>query len=114
MGEPLEIKTALLVLTFGFGLSIIAYPSFANHKGWPVGQWLRTGTSVVSIFGFLGMICSPIVAAVFISWWAALIVVVAGFFVGLIVTLALKTYVQFVAPAGLLVCWVADILYVLP
>ncbi len=111
---PLEIKTALLVLTFGFGLAIIAYPSFADRKGWPVKRWLRSGTSIVSIFGFLGVIGSPIVAAAFFSWRVALVVVVAGFFLGLVTTRTLRTHVQFVAPAGLLACWVADILYVLP
>ena len=111
---PLEIKTAILVLTFGFGLAIIAYPSFADHKGWPVKQWVRSGTSFGSIFGFFGVISSPIVATVFFSWWVALVVVVAGFFFGLVITRALKTHTQFVAPAGLLVCWVGDILYVLP
>ncbi len=111
---PLEIKTALLVLTFGFGLAIVAYPGFAARKGWPVKRWLRSGTSIVSIFGFLGVLSSPIVAAVFFSWWAAFVVVVAGFFFGLVTTRTLREHVQFVAPAGLLACWVAGILYVLP
>ena len=103
MGPP-EIKMALLVLTFGFGLSIVAYSSFADQKGWPVGKWLRDATSLVSLFGFLGMISSPIVAAIFFPWWAVAVVIVAGFIVGLVATLALKIHVQYLAPLGLLDC----------
>ena len=47
-------------------------------------------------------------------WWAVIIVLVGGFFFGLIVTSILKARVQIVALVGLVVCWIAGILYILP
>ena len=112
MGEA--EKLGLLLLTFGFALAMNGYEFYADTKGWPVGKMYRDGTSILRIFAFLALIGAPIVALVVLPWWMVIVVVVGGFLTGLLVVQTLKAASQIVAPVGLVACWVADILYVLP
>ncbi len=114
MDGPMALKVALLALTFGFAFTIVGYADYANAKGWPVGEWFRDSTSFANVFGFLGVIAAPIVTLWILPWWAVIIVLVGGFVFGLIATNVLKARVQIVALAGLVVCWVTNIFYVLP
>ena len=105
-------QIAVLTLTFGFGIVIVSYASFADARGWPVGAYYRDGASLVMILGFFsGVVGSPLAALVFLPWWSVVVVVVTGFFVGLIVTFLFRSMVQIVAPLGLVVAWGAVALY---
>ncbi len=86
----------------------------AKAKGGPVGEMFASSTSYIAILGVLSIFASPIAAAVVFPWWSAAIVIVGGFFIGLMAIRALRQKVQILAIIGLPVCWVADILYVLP
>jgi hypothetical protein len=78
--EPwVVIKTTLLVLTFGFVFSVLAYAEFADRKGWPAGEWFRDHTSFPYILAGLAVPFSAIAAVVLVSWAAGIIVVVGGF-----------------------------------
>ncbi len=107
-------KLGLLILTFGLAFTISAYEGYADAKGWPVGTMYRDRTSFLSILAFLAEFGAPIVALVVLPWWMAIVVVVGGFFTGLLLVRTLRSRSQIVAPVGLVVCWVANILYVLP
>ena len=107
-------KLALLLLTFGFAWVIMAYPGYADRMGWPVARWLRDNTSYVNIVGFMSVVGSPIAALLLFPWWTVFVVAAGGFGFGLAATSFLRAAVQYVAPPALAVCWVADIVYVLP
>ncbi|MBX3492769.1 MAG: hypothetical protein KF899_07420 [Parvibaculum sp.] len=105
-------QIAVLTLTFGFGIVIVSYASFADARSWPVGAYYRDGASLVMVSGFFsGVVGSPLAALVFLPWWSVVVVVVAGFFTGLVLTFLFRSMVQIVAPLGLVVVWVAAALY---
>ena len=107
-------KIGLLAVTFGLGITCVAYSAYATRKGWPVGEMLASSTSYIAILGVLSIFASPIAAAVIFPWWSAAIVIVGGFFIGLVVARALRQKVQILAIIGLPIVWVVDILYVIP
>ena len=86
------------------------YEGYADAKGWPVGKMYRDDISILKIFAFLAGIGAPIVALFMLPWWMAIVVVVGGFFTGLLGVRTLKSRSQIVAPIGLVACWVVGIL----
>ena len=112
--ESPELKIALLAATFAFSFIILAYEDYADHRGWPVGEWLRSKTSLIRIWGVMGLLAAPVAALFIFPLWTVIIVPLAGFFSGYVATRLLKTHIQIVAVVALPLCWVVDILYVLP
>ena len=108
------MEIALLTVTFALGLVVLAYEGYADHHGWAVGEWFRDKTSFITILGAFATLAAPVVAGLIFSWWSVAVVIVGGFFLGLVSTRILRARVQMVAVFGLPACWVADILYVLP
>ena len=106
--------TGLLTLTACFAVAIVSYAGFAGVKGWPVGEWYQTRSSFPMVMAGLALPAAPIAGAVLFPWWTALIIVVAGILCGLTVTRLIRHHVQYIAPVGLIVCWVLVILTVLP
>jgi hypothetical protein len=107
-------RLALLALTFGFALTIISYEYYADHKGWPVGAMYRNRTSLLNIFAAFCLFGALAITLNVLPWWMLFVVIFAGFFAGLSTVQLLKERAQLVAPAGLVACWIADILFVLP
>ena len=114
MDGPMAFRVALLALTFGFAFTIVGYEAYAKQTGWALRARFRDKTSFTNTYGYLRVIAAPIVTLWILPWWTVIIVLVGGFFFGLIITKVLKARVQLAALAGLGVCWITEIFYVLP
>ena len=109
----MALPLSILAMTFGFALTIVAYEDFAEYKGWTVGEAYRDRASLVVLFSYFGLLGAPIITLIVFPWWTIIIALIGGLFFGLLVTETLKARVQVVAPVGLAVCWVLDMVYVL-
>lgn len=108
------LPLAIITVTFGLGLAITAYASFAEQKGWPVSAAYSTGISIPQLFGIMAVLAAPIFAFVALPWWSVFVVLVGGVVIGLVTTRVFRSATQIVAPVVLLGCWVFDLMYVLP
>ena len=106
MDARLLIETGFLVLMFGFALAMMAYAPFAESKGWPVGTLFNNYTSFPMILAGITMVAAPVAGFVLNPWWTALVIVGAGFFLGLTFTRTFRQNVQIVALVGLFGCWI--------
>lgn len=108
----MQVHTSTLVFTMlaSFAWVILSYSGYARRKGWPVGGMFAADTSMIKIASFIGLPGAAIAAAYLAAWWSAIIVIAVGFFVALLLTNILRSYVQPVSILGLVVCWVVGIL----
>lgn len=109
------IKGTLLVVTFGFAVTVFAYAGVANRTGGRTGEWFRDHTLFLYILAGLAMPFSVGAAVIYVSWTAAIIVLVGGGFLGSIATVCPTPPGRFevVAFVGLVICWMLDILFVI-
>ena len=106
----IHTSTILFTLLAAFAWTILAYDSYAERKGWPVGEMFAADTSTIKIASFIGLPGAAIAAAYLAVWWSSIIVIVVGFLVALILTNILRSYIQPVSIVGLALCWVMGII----
>ena len=92
--DDLVLKLALLMSTYALGFAGFAYGPYAARRGWQVGAWFASGTSVIAILAILSMLGAPTVALAFLPWESSIVVVLVGFLVGFVLVRILKEHVQ--------------------
>ena len=89
----------------------ISYSSMARQNGWPVGEILSKDTSVSKIAAFVTALWVVVKAFMVFQWWSPLVILVIGWLVGFILTMALKQNVQFLGLLGIFPAFLFTILY---
>jgi hypothetical protein len=99
----------LLSGTFACSAVVFAYRDYALQKGWLVGRWAFSDTSWIKVLAAVTMIGTPLLGLLAGPWWLVLVVPVSGFFVGLIATNLLRSFVQPIAIVGLAIGWFSSV-----
>lgn len=110
----LEVKFALLTLTWAFGWTIFAYSVYAKSQGLVVGKFYADDLSYLKLSALIGIVVVPVLAVVLFPWWYAILIVVFGFLVAMAITHIFREKVQIVALVGFVACGLVDIVYVAP
>ncbi len=113
MVEPWVQGTLLLSGTFACASVVFAYRDYALQKGWPAGSWALLDTPWVKVLAAIAMLGAPVLGLVEGNWWLALVVPVGGFFVGLLAMNLLRSLVQPIAIAGLVIGWFSSLVWLL-
>ena len=113
MVEPWVQGTLLLSGTFACAAVVFAYRDYALQKGWPAGSWALLDTPWVKVLAAIAMLGAPVLGLVEGNWWLALVVPVGGFFVGLLAMNLLRSLVQPIAIAGLVIGWFSSLVWLL-
>ena len=100
----MNITLIILTLIFAFGFVVVAYDQFALKRDWTVKSWMR-GNSFPKLSAVFSIFMAPALAFYMLSWWAPIIVIVAGFGSFFLLVRLLKQHVQLVAVAGLTIGW---------
>ena len=66
----------------------------------------NSDTSMIKLVAYIALPGSAYVSVQLGAWWDAIIVIIFGFFIALILTSLLRSFVQYVAVVGLIICWV--------
>jgi hypothetical protein len=90
----IHTSTIIFMLLAACAWVVLSYSSYAERKGWPVGEWFASDTSLIKVASFIGLPGSAIAAAYLARWWSALVVLLVGFFVALLLTKIFKKNVQ--------------------
>lgn len=104
----------LLIFSIATALSIgiVSYRSFAEARGWPVGNWLYRDGSTPKILAAVAFLWALIKSFLVLQWWAPIVVFLAGAVGGFILTVLLKKHAQWVFVLGIFPAFALVILYV--
>ncbi len=101
------------ILLFAFGNAMIAYPDYAEIKGWPVGAAYRRDGSWLSFLAIGAMVTAIVLALLIHTWWGAILTVPIGFFLSLFVTNLSRQWIQVIAPLAIVGLYVFSI-FIMP
>lgn len=63
-------------------------------------------TSMIKLIAYLALPGSAFASAYLSVWWNAIIVIIFGLLLALFLTNLLRSFVQYVAVIGMIICWV--------
>jgi len=103
----LQASTVVFTLLATFAWIIIAYPYYVKNRDWWISSMFVSDTSLIKLVAYVALLGSAYASVKLGAWWDSIIVIVLGLLLALILTGVLRSFVQYVAVIGLVVCWVA-------
>ena len=93
----MRILATLYATQFALGIGVLAYPQYANMRGWVVGSWTHS-FGWVKTFAVLNLVSSLALSAYYIGLLGVVGVLVGGFLLAFLLVSVLRGWFQALIP----------------
>lgn len=92
------LKLICLITGMTGGLISTSYQIIAGQKGWTIGKWfLSKPPSWFVIISFLILAAACVMSFQLFTWWQAILLVISSWFIAVVTTFSLKSFVQYLS-----------------
>ncbi|KAF3977718.1 MAG: hypothetical protein HFP77_05415 [Methylococcales symbiont of Iophon sp. n. MRB-2018] len=102
----------IFICSMAMAVICISYDSMARAKGWSVGEILSKDASLPKIAAFITALWVLGKSFMTFYWWSPILILVAGWILGFVLTMMLRKNVQFIGILGIFPALVLTILYI--
>ncbi|WP_152538689.1 hypothetical protein [Aquimarina macrocephali] len=100
-----------IIFLFISGLMITTYKDYARKKGWAIGEYFDSDSSILRILGTISFLGSFIAGFFHFKWYFVVIGAVVGWIISLLITNIMKTNSQWISTLLLVIGFVLLVIY---